>query len=130
MVRSGTPADRFKLSLVLFLTATTTMLKPSALICGGKIESASPWMGFVQFLNCFGCLVAACSAARAEMAADSLILFVLLARGAETSELGNRVRLGAMARRSVGFRSAHSAGGALSSTPFGLGFSPLVFSFD
>src|SRR5260370_38949244 len=121
MVRSGTPADRFKLSLVLFLTATTTMLKPSALICGGKIESASPWMGLVQFLNCFGCLVAACSAARAEMAADSLILSVLFGRGAETSELGNRARFAGIARRSIGFGSAvAAAGGAVSSTFFGL----------
>src|SRR5260370_15149108 len=83
-------------------------------------------MGFVQFLNCFGCLVAACSAARAEMAADSLILSVLFARGAETSELGNRERFGAIARRSIGLGSA-AAGGAVSSTFF-LGFSGLGFS--
>src|SRR5258706_6260302 len=56
----------FTLSDVLFLTATKTTLKRSPLILGRNIESASPCVGFVQFLNRFGCFIASCKAVCAE----------------------------------------------------------------
>jgi hypothetical protein len=62
----------FTLSDVLFLTATKTTLKRSTLTLGRNIESESPCVGFVQFLNRFGCFIASCKAVCAEDAYEVL----------------------------------------------------------
>ena len=60
------------LSEALFLTASKTTLKLSALTDGRNIESESPCAGFVQFLNRFGCFIASCKAVRAEDAYEGI----------------------------------------------------------